>query len=233
MQRNVTGKRFEAVECRKHGWTPSRSICQAKFRLRDAIRINFSLDRLDSYVIHKRPFVMKHDALDKKGTPIEIKKFHLIKKDKKILIPFAEYLSIKNYRDVYKMICQKKGYAYYYYWGKKKCTSFASLYVKEPFIIPIKQLKLLDPVEKSAYYHKLSEFCKDSGVCDMFNEFVNSDEMLNMFYNWAKNFRNAHFYLDCQDGLYHGSQLTFSVRPVRSHWGFDRITVFVKLKKNV
>jgi hypothetical protein len=217
MQRNITGKRFEKSECRKHGWTLKRSICQAKFRLRDAIKLNFDTDRLEDYTIHNRPFVMKHDALDKKGTPIEIKKYSIIKNGKKVSIPFSEYLSIKSYADVYKMISQKKGYPFYYYWGKKRCTSYAALYAKEPFIIPVKKIKLLTPKQKKVYYLKLTQFCKDNGVCDMFNEFVNSKDILKIFYNWCRNFRNAHFYLDCKNGIYHGSQLTFDVRPVRSH----------------
>jgi hypothetical protein len=240
--RNLTGQKFENIECRKHGWTQQRINGRSKFKLRDAIDINFNPKKLNTYIIPRTSFVVKCDALNKEGTPIEIKKHKIVSDGgDKLSILFAEYLSIKTNRDVYKLICEKLKILYKYdVWNKtsqtkdkRKRISFDLLYSLHPEIIPLEQLKKFSDKRKRIYYHNLMNFCYEHGVTEMFNNFVSSKGVHKIFNRWIQNFRRKNFYLDCQSGLYHSSDLSFYVKPIKSYWGFNRMSVFVRLKKNV
>jgi len=242
LTRNLTGKKYEISECRENGWIRQNVFNRAKFRLRDAIAVRFNPKNLDNYPLQRTPFVIKCDAIDAIGVPIEIKKSHIITEDgNKLSIPYSEHLSIKTYRDVYKLICEKEKIAYKnYLWCKKEQRQskkyqldFSNLYSKYPEIIPIERLQKLGMKRKQPYYHTLMQFCNERGVIDMFNNFVTSEGVQNIFNNWIQNFRRKNFFLDCPNGIYHSSDLSFYVKPVRSYWGFNRMTVFVRLKKNV
>jgi hypothetical protein len=234
MQRNVTGTKFERTECKENHWTSKHKIARGKFRLSDAINVKFNAKYLSKYDIARRPFVVKCDAIDKDGIPVEIKKSKMITlTGKKLAISFAEYLSIKNYRDVYKLICEKMGYNYVYYQGKRKRITFDTLYKKHAKIERLEDLKVMDEKRKKLYYRWLVKFCQDNGVTEMFNNFVASKQIIDIFAGWIKNYRNKDFYLDCKDGIYHSSYLTFSIKLVKAHWGFNRVTVFVKLNKKL
>jgi len=240
--RNLIGQRFDNIECRKHGWSKQNTYGRAKFRLRDAIAVRFNPQNLKSYSLSRSPFIVKCNAIDGEGTPIEIKNREIITGDgNKLAILFSEHLSIKTYRDVYKLICEKKKINYRsYLWCKKENRQskrykldFSELYNKHPEIIPLNRLKKIGTKRKQAYYRSLMAFCHENGVTDMFNNFVQSDAVYGIFRNWIQNFRHKNFYLACPSGIYHSSDLSFYVKPVKGYWGFDRMTVFVRLKKNV
>ena len=76
-------------------------------------------------------------------------------------------------------------------------------------------------------------YCERIGVTKWFNDFVDTNEIKQIFHNWVRRFKRTDFYVACKDGIFHSSQLVFNVRQVKSHWGFKRMTVFIKLKKHV
>jgi hypothetical protein len=234
MERTIKGKRYEHSVCKKYGWTPKRTFSHARFTLMDAIICNFNTNRLNDYAIHKRPFGTKSDALDKKGTPIEIKQYHLFdKKGKRMMKPFSEYLSIKSYRDIYKLICEYYEIPYFNWnGGKKKYFDFTGLYQHDKRFIPLENISKLDPIKRKRYYKFVLGYCKTSGVNEWFNSFVDTDQVKSIFHNWIRQFKRSNFYISTKDGIFHNSQVVFNVRLVESHWGFKRMTVFVKLKKN-
>ena len=239
--RTIIGNKFESTECNKHGWIHHNACNRAKFRLSDAIAVRFNAKNLNEYPISPTTFVIKCDALDKKGIPVEIKRGTIVNDNGvKLSISFSEHLSIKSYRDVYKIICEKLKIPYTYSpikqngeKSKRKILTFDKLYAKQPEIIPLEKLKSLGIKRKRIYYRTLMEFCQTNGATEMFNNFVTSEAVQNIFDSWVQNFRYKNFYLDCQSKLYHSSDLIFHVKPVRGYWGFDRMTVFARLKKNV
>jgi hypothetical protein len=84
---------------------------------------------------------------------------------------------------------------------------------------------------KQSYYQQLVNFCDEYGVASMFNDFVASKPVQKIFTSWIQNFKRKDFYLDCQSGTYHSSDLSFYVEPVKGYWGLNRMTVYVKLKR--
>lgn len=226
------GTQFEKKECRKYGWTKQNTCAHAKFRLRDAIDVNFDPKSVNNYPMQRKPFIVKRDALDIHGTPVEIKSNELVDKSgKNLSILFSEYLSIKCYRDLYKIICEKLKIPYVYFHGERKRLNFDALYLQHPEIIKLEHTHSLDPERKQNYYQQLVTFCVEHGVTSMFNDFVASKPVQKIFNSWIQNFRRKNFYLDCKSGTYHSSDLSFSVKPVIGHWGLKRMTVFVKLKR--
>ena len=242
IRKSLRNQRHQNGECNKHGWVKQNVYGRAKLRLNDAISLNFNPDNLEHYSIQRKPFVVKCDALDPNGTPIEIRRSDIVDDDgKKLSIMLSQYLSIKSYRDVYKLICVKSKISYNHkpinktngLPSKRLKITFDELYKTYPEIVPLDTLKTYGKKAKKTYYKQLIKFCVTNGVTEMFNKFISSDAVMNHFSNWSQNFKRKNFLLDCQSGIYHSSDLNFYVKPVRGYWGFDRMTVYVRLKKNV
>lgn len=233
-KRNNYGYNFERSECVKNNWISLWSTNHAKFSLSDAIAVKFNPKSINNYNIQSKPFVIKCDAIDNKGVPIEIKKNGMVDGNTKLTIPFSEYLSIKSYRDVYKLICEKYLISYIIFnGGKRNSVCFDGLYQKFPQLLTLEKLKSIDRLQKKQYYRDLYQFCISHGVTEMFNTFVGSNEIKKIFHSWIQNFKRKNFYVDCQSGIYHSSDLNFNIKLIKGYWGFDRITVFIKLKNNV
>lgn len=232
--KSKTTNKFESSEIRKNGWKRHDQYGRAKFRLTDAINVRFNSKNIAKYEMPREPFIVKCDAVDDEGTPIEIKNGYILDAEgNKIAIRFSEHLAIKSYRDAYKVICEKLKIQYKFLHGKRKRLDFSELYTRHPEIIPIAKLKLYGEKRKKAYYNQLLSFCSEHGVTDMYNNFLESEAVQNIYNNWVRNFTRKDFYLDCYNDIYHSSDLSFYVKSVRGYWGFNRMTVFVRLKKNI